>query len=385
MLVGRRLYAYLVGIVVRAPAKVVGLEAHYTYRVGRIVSRPRHVCVDVVAQVLPAAVLGVQQRKAVLNGEMAVRLSCTLQGVHKAVTGKLALLHNTLQLGDDVGEVAALVVCPLAPVALLLLVEHRVHPCVCQVSAHRSGNSAQLAAHIGQHQVPQPAAVSLEGVFVSVNVPRRARQQVVVGKVAVVSVAQHRVCVPEEEPPLAIHRVAHYLVRRVVPHHEGRQHHILRTLVDTHKVVRVHIPRQQAVHVEILVYLLGKQGVHPRAQAVVAALFLKPCGYLRACRLHRPDPGEEPLDGRLLLSRCRRLVFRWVAVPRGVVFRVAELQRVVELIVQLRVQVGIDLEVAQFLRVVQELQTAQAFEACAIAKVYRVVTVHLAAALLLIV
>ena len=207
----------------------------------------------------------------------------------------------------DVLEMAVLVIDPLRPVAHLLLVERPQHIVRAHVRAQRTRHLDELRAQTFAHQRPQHAVVAREGVRADAVIERLVRDRIEVREQRVVAAAENRIKVIRQRMP-----------DETVPCGE---HHVLRTVVDGHQVVREEIPRAEEIDVEILIDL--------RSEA---------CGIVFAA-LH---PRPEALHGSLVVGMRRR--------PR-LIRLVAELQRIVE---GSHVVRG---EQAQRSRVVQELQT----------------------------
>jgi len=309
--------------VVRAVAEVVQVARRHRDGIGRGVRRAAHVHVDVVRQEVARPVLRVEQREAVPDEPVAECLLVALQRIDVGVFHQFALHHHALCLGLDVLQLAALVVGTSAPVALLLPVEHLAGTLLRQVGAHLPGHRHDLLLQVSQHQAPQPRVVPLEGILRLLRVPGLPRHVVEVGQHGVVAVANLRVAVVVDDVP-----------QQQVP---CRPYHVLGALVHVGEEVREEPPAQQEVPVDVLSEFALELGRDEGAHV----------GRCRTLRHAVPYPAPQALEGCLLLLRrggpCH-------------VFRIVELQRVVELHGCLRVKVRLPLEQAQGLRVVQELE-----------------------------
>ena len=112
-------------------------------------------------------------------------LVAALQGVDE---GPHLAVHDPRGRGD-VFQVAALVEGAVAPVAALLVVEHRQHALDGHHGAVVGGAASEVVLEVGQHEVPQHAVEALHRVFAGLGIPCVAHGGVEVDKEAVVALA----------------------------------------------------------------------------------------------------------------------------------------------------------------------------------------------------
>ena len=262
---------------------------------------------EAVGAVRTGDVLRIEQRETVADRIDAVRIAAALQGIEVVVMLPTLGGRDTFRQRLDVLEIAVLVVDPLRPVAHLLLVERPQHIVCAHVRPQRTRHLDELRTQALAHQLPQNAVVAREGVRADAVIERLVRDRIEVREQRVVAPAEDRIEVVRQRMP-----------DKTVPCGE---HHVLRTVVDGHQVVREKIPRAEELDVEILIDLRGEA-----CSIIFTAL----------------HPRPEALHGSLVVGMRRR--------PR-LIRLVAELQRIVE---GRHVVRG---KQAQRSRVVQELQT----------------------------
>ena len=174
-----------VGAVVGAVPVGVGLVGRDPHGVGGVASCPGEVEVYVVGGEVARAVFGVEKGESVPDEVGAVALVAALQGVDE---GPHLAVHDPRGRGD-VFQVAALVEGAVAPVAALLVVEHRQHALDGHHGAVVGGAASEVVLEVGQHEVPQHAVEALHRVFAGLGIPCVAHGGVEVDKEAVVALA----------------------------------------------------------------------------------------------------------------------------------------------------------------------------------------------------
>ena len=309
--------------IVRAVAEVVQVAGRHRYGVGRSVSLTAHIHIDVVRKEVARLVFSVEQGKTVLDEPVPERLLVALERIDVGVLHQLSFHDHTFRLRLDVLQRAALVVDTATPVALLLLIKHLTRTLLCQVGTNLPGHPDNIVLQVGQYQAPQPGVVSLEGILRLLRIPGLTHHVIEVCQHGVVSVALLRVAVVVED----------------IPHQQVpcRPYHVLCPLVHIGEEVREEPPAQQEVLIDVLSKLAFELLRDEGADVI-------------RCRARRhavPYPAPQTLEGTLLRLRCGCPCY---------VFRVVELQRIVELCDRLRIKVCLPLEQAQGLRIVQELE-----------------------------
>ena len=254
---------------------------------------------------------------------MPERLLVALERIDVGVLHQLSFHDHAFRLRLDVLQCTALVVDTTTPVALLLLIKHLTRTLLCQVGTNLPGHPDNIVLQVGQYQAPQPGVVSLEGILRLLRVPGLTHHVIEVCQHGVVAVTLLRVAVVVED----------------IPHQQVpcRPYHVLCPLVHIGEEVREEPPAQQEVLVDVLSKLAFELLRDEGADVI-------------RCRARRhavPYPAPQTLEGTLLRLRCGCPCY---------VFRVVELQRIVELCDRLRIKVCLPLEQAQGLRIVQELE-----------------------------
>ena len=231
---------------------------------------------EAVGAVRTGDVLRIEQRETVADRIDAVRIAAALQGIEVVVMLPTLGGRDALRQRLDVLEIAVLVIDPLRPVAHLLFVERPQHIVRAHIRAQRTRHLDELRTQALAHQLPQHAVVAREGIRADAVIERLVRDRIEVREQRVVAPAEDRVeVVGQREPHLPV---------------PCGEHHILRTVVDGHQVVREEIPCAEELDVEILIDLRGEAcsiiftALHPRPEALHGSLVV---GMRRRPRLIR--------------------------------------------------------------------------------------------------
>ena len=241
-------------------AEIVAFRCRDTYLTLVLRELVAEVGREAVGPVRAGNVLRIEQREAVADRIDAVRVAAALQCVQVVVAFLTFGGRDSIRQWLDVFEVTVLVVDTLRPVTHLLLIEHPKHIVRAHIRAQRARHLDELRTQALAHQLPQHAVMAGESVRTDAAVERFVRDRIEIGEQRVVAAAENRIEVVRQRMP-----------DKTVPCGE---HHVLRTVVDGHQVIREEIPRTEEIDIEIPVDLRGEpRGIllatfHPRPEAL---------------------------------------------------------------------------------------------------------------------
>ena len=278
--------------VVRTVAESINLVGRNLQHVGGVSSRTCQIEVDVVTGEIARAVLGIQKGETITHEIFTVRTVTALKGVDE----RPHLAVHLLRGGQDVLQLAALVIGTVAPVARLLHVQHVQDTAGGKYTAKSLRLCLQVSVQVGQNEVPKPAVTAFKGIFPGLGVISVAVGGVVIHQETVVTFSHLGITVVVGDVPY-----------QAVPR---AQHHVLRTLVNGKEIVRPEVIRQQESLVEIVTYLVPE----------LLALKSGEVGARRTVRNTRAYPCVQPFHGRTLrLVKARPFhIIRNVGLGTGI-------------------------------------------------------------------
>ena len=127
----------------------------------RVAGKTADVHLHVVILVTVAAVVGIKERKTLLDDIDTVSIVRAVQRIDVRIGNAVslnAILYHLYALGgrDDVLELSALVVGTRTPVTHLLDIPHLKLSLVGQEATHLLGHGTKLVAEVGKKQAPKP-------------------------------------------------------------------------------------------------------------------------------------------------------------------------------------------------------------------------------------
>ena len=169
--------------VVRTVAESINLVGRNLQHVGGVSSRTCQIEVDVVTGEIARAVLGIQKGETITHEIFTVRTVTALKGVDE----RPHLAVHLLRGGQDVLQLAALVIGTVAPVARLLHVQHVQDTAGGKYTAKSLRLCLQVSVQVGQNEVPKPAVTAFKGIFPGLGIISVAVGGVVIHQETVVA------------------------------------------------------------------------------------------------------------------------------------------------------------------------------------------------------
>ena len=193
-----------------------------------------------VLSICATHILAIQQRKAVLDGECAVCVTASLQGIEIIVIARSVCWGYAFRQGSDILVYAILVVYAFAPVAHLFHIEHIKHIFEAHVWADFVSHLPQLV-WTSPYKLPQNAVMPCEGIGANAFIQGLPCYGIVILQDGIIAFTKDGVHVVWNELPV-----------KTVP---CDKHHVLGTVIHCHEIVRYHIPCKWAFIVKVIIVL----------------------------------------------------------------------------------------------------------------------------------